>query len=68
MWGLLTAARRAQDLARQGFGYLEGVARGGKLLGLLLYGLAAEAGRGTQKDVRLAHQVGVPCPRGPVAY
>lgn len=61
------AARRAQDLARQGFSYLEGVARGGKALGLLLYGLAAEAGRGTQRDVRLAHQVGSLCCRRQVA-
>ncbi|KAK9843727.1 hypothetical protein WJX81_003832 [Elliptochloris bilobata] len=46
----------AQDMARQGFIYLETAARGGNVLGLLLYGLAAEAGRGTQPNIMRAHQ------------
>ncbi len=45
-----------QDLAVQGFKYLEAVAMRGNKLGLLLYGLAAEAGRGTQRDHLRAHQ------------
>ncbi len=54
--GEAPTAQEMQDLAVQGFKYLEAVAMRGNKLGLLLYGLAAEAGRGTQRDHLRAHQ------------
>jgi hypothetical protein len=54
--GIALTAQEMQDLAGQGFKYLEAVAMRGNKLGLLLYGLAAEAGRGTPRDHLRAHQ------------
>lgn len=59
--------QNAQDMARQGFKYLEVVALRGNVLGLLLYGLAAEAGRGTSPDIMLAHQARLSVPLAPLS-